>query len=76
MTPEEGEAQWPSLRLHESDRIIEMEEALAQDTVTSADHRVVQAVAMRKGNAVSFSRPEAVAKSWPQFWQFLNAQRT
>ena len=71
ITPEEGEARWPALRLHESDRIAGMEEALGQHIVTSADHRVVQAVAMRKGSEVSFAHPEAVAKSWPQFWDIL-----
>lgn len=73
ITPEEGEARWPALRLHESDRIAGMEEALGQHIVTSADHRVVQAVAMRKGSEVSFAYPEAVAKSWPQFWDGLAA---
>lgn len=68
ITATEGEARWPSLRQHESDRIAEMEEALTQDAVTSVDHRVVQAVAMRKGDDVSFLHPECVAKSWPQFW--------
>ncbi len=71
MTPDEGEAQWPSLRQHESDRIAGMEEALAQHEVASADHRVVQAVAMRKGSEISFTHPECVAKSWPQFWKLL-----
>ena len=71
ITPEEGEARWPALRLHESDRIAGMEEALGQHIVTSADHRVVQAVATRKGSEVSFAYPEAVAKSWPKFWDIL-----
>ena len=71
MTPEEGEARWPALRLHESDRIASMEEALEQRVVTSADHRVVQAVAMRKGSEITFAHPEAVAKSWPKFWDIL-----
>lgn len=73
--PEEGEKRWPSLRLHESDRIAGMEEALQEDTVTSADHRVIQAVAMRRGAEVSFAHPEAVAKSWPLFWRMLQAVR-
>lgn len=71
MTSAEGEARWPSLRQHESDRIAGMEEALAQHEVTSADHRVVQAVAMRKGSEASFAHPECVTKSWPQFWKLL-----
>lgn len=68
---EEGERTWPSLRTHESDRIAEMEVALQQATVDSADHRVVQAVAMLKGDQVSFSNPEAVNKSWPLFWKLI-----
>ncbi len=72
MTPEEGEAKWPSLRLHESDRIVEMEEALSQQMVTSADHRVVQAVAMLKGADIAFTQPRVVAKSWPLFWQMMD----
>ncbi len=71
MAAEEGESRWPSLRQHESDRIIEMEKALAQEVVTSTDHRVVQSVAMRKGQAVTFAHPEAVNKSWPKFWEML-----
>ncbi len=68
----EGEKRWPSLRQHESDRIESMEIALGQSEVDSADHRVVQAVAMRKGDDVSFLHPEAVAKSWPRFWEMWN----
>lgn len=71
ISPEEGEARWPSLRQHESDRIAEMDVALNQTTVTSADHRVVQAIAMLKGNKVKFKHPEAVAKSWPLFWEVI-----
>lgn len=69
--PEEGEARWPSLRQHESDRIAEMEEVLGQDIVGSVDHRVVQAAAMLKGEAVTIAHPDAVSKSWPEFWQFM-----
>lgn len=72
MTAPQGEARWPSLRQHESDRIASMEVALAQDVVDSADHRVVQAVALRRGSAVTFANPGAVAKSWPLFWQFFD----
>jgi len=72
ITAEEGEAWWPSLRGHESDRIIEMEQALNQDEVTSKDHRVIQAVAMLKGKNVKIKYPESVNKSWPQFWKFIN----
>lgn len=72
ITPEDGEARWPSLRQHESDRIVSMEEALAQQVVTSRDHRVVQAVAMLKGHRVLYEHPEAVNKSWPAFWGIIS----
>ncbi len=75
MTPEEGERRWPSLRQHESDRIAAMEETMKQGIVESADHRVVQAVAMRKGPTVEFLHPDCVAKSWPQFWQAMNTAK-
>jgi hypothetical protein len=69
---QEGETRWPSLRGHESDRIIEMEEALKQNEVLSKDHRVVQAIAMLKRNQVKIKYPDSVNKSWPQFWKFLD----
>jgi len=74
ITPEEGEARWPSLRGHESDRIEEMERALGSAEIDSRDHRVVQAVSMRRkadGYEAKVGHPEAVNKSWPQFWRFL-----
>lgn len=78
LSAEEGERRWPSLRGHESDRITEIErEFLAarnRREVTSRDHRVVQAVAMwgrLHNKRISFASPQAVAKSWPQFWYFL-----
>ncbi len=74
MTLEEGAKRWPSLRTHESDRIAAMQEALNswQTGVSSDDHRVVQAMAMRYGSRVQFSNPDCVAKTWPQFWEFLS----
>ena len=71
MTPAEGEARWPSLRQHESDRIEAMEIALNQDVVDSKDHRVVQAVAMRRGTDTTFAYPDVVSKSWPLFWDMM-----
>ena len=68
---EEGEKRWPSLKGHESDRIIEMEEALKQDEVTSRDHRVAQAIAMLTRDKTKLKYPDSVKKSWPQFWKFL-----
>lgn len=82
MSSEEGEARWPSLRGHESDRIVEMKRALNQakrkHRVTSRDHRVVQAVGMWSElvqRRVEFSRPHCVQKSWPRFWEFTVAHR-
>ena len=72
MTPKEGEKRWPSLRGHESDRIKEVEQALRQEKIISKDHRVIQAVALLKGNKIKIKYPDSVNKSWPQFWEFLN----
>jgi hypothetical protein len=79
ISKEEGEVRWPQLRNHESDRIKSMEDALiaakSGQTVVSDDHRVVQAIAMwsKFSNIpVNFSNPDAVKKSWPQFWRFLD----
>ena len=73
-----GESLCPSLRGHESDRIEEMERELMNYSqgkeISSKDHRVVQAIAM-KGRVdrkeVHFKYPNAVNKTWPQFWEFL-----
>jgi hypothetical protein len=78
MTPQEGEQRWSSLRGHESDRITEMEKELTNmkegRPIESKDHRVVQAMAMLYtllGKKQRVLHPESVAKSWPQFWKFL-----
>ncbi len=76
ITAKEGEERWPSLRGHESDRIIEMENALREKTITSRDHRVVQAVSMLRGSEVKVEHPESVAKSWRMFWEFLENARS
>ncbi|MBI4128888.1 MAG: hypothetical protein HY460_02445, partial [Parcubacteria group bacterium] len=77
-TSEEGKRRWPSLAGHESDRIEEMEKALLCASqgqhVSSKDHRVIQAVAMRSAyerKETVFDHPRVVNKSWPQFWGFL-----
>ena len=74
----EGEKRWPSLKGHESDRIKEMSEMLDSakkgKTITSKDHRVVQAIAMwgkLNSKKVKILYPNSVKKSWPQFWKFL-----
>ncbi len=76
----EAEQKWPSLRGHESDRILEMKEVLecakAGTQITSKDHRVVQAIAMWGkvyAQHVEIAYPASVNKSWPQFWDFLKA---
>ena len=71
MGSEEGERRWPSLINHESNRIKEMERVIGQTEVDSKDHRVVQAIAMLRGDSVEIKYPSCVNKSWPQFWKFL-----
>jgi hypothetical protein len=87
MTKEDGEKRWPSLHGHESDRINEIEKELKsfrhKEIIESKDHRVVQAIAMlqktvmreleqkSKGIPVNVRYPNAVNKSWPKFWDFL-----
>jgi hypothetical protein len=77
ITKEKGEKKWPSLRGHESNRIVEMETALEQldsgREITSKDHRVVQAAAMLakiKKKSIKVKHRDCVKKSWPQFWEF------
>ncbi len=79
---EEGEKRWPALHSHESDRIIEIQNMLkyAQESkdITSRDHRVVQAIAMWgkiNNKKVNILYPDAVNKSWPQFWDFLHIKK-
>lgn len=79
ITKEEGAKRWPQLPNHESNRLDAMEEAFSAvrkgRQIVSDDHRVVQAMAMwGKANhiEVQFSNPDAVKKSWPQFWRFLD----
>jgi len=78
ITKEEGEKLWPSLRNHESDRIVEVETEIARyeagNKIKSKDHRVVQSIAMKgkiDGRKVDIESPNAVNKSWPEFWDFL-----
>jgi hypothetical protein len=78
ITKKEGEKRWPSLKGHESNRIKEMSEMLdsakKRKAVTSKDHRVVQAIAMWgkiNNKQAKILYPNAVKKSWPQFWDFL-----
>lgn len=78
MTARNGEKKWPALRGHESDRIVEIQNMLARakkgQKITSKDHRVVQAIVMWgrvNDKKVGIMYPNAVNKSWPQFWDFL-----
>jgi hypothetical protein len=81
MSAKEGQARWPQLQNHESNRIVEMEKAiravLDDKEVISDDHRVVQASAMLakviNRNKVTYSNKNCVRKSWPQFWEFLKS---
>lgn len=80
----EAAVRWPNLANHESNRLRAVTEACeewhASRTISSYDHRIIQAMsmcAMIRGYAPRRLRecvqhPEAVAKSWPQFWKFLN----
>lgn len=79
ITPKEGERLFPSLAGHETNRLEEMEKAIKQAEnnlpIDSKDHRVIQAVVMRQislGKTFSVLHKEAVNKTWPQFWDFIN----
>lgn len=84
MSAQEGFERFPALVGHESNRIADTPEMIALmrrgETVVSKDHRVVQVVAMlaiTEGLQAAFVYPGAVAKSWPNFWEFLRvAQMT
>jgi hypothetical protein len=80
ITPVEGQRRWPSLAGHESNRPAEMgiaqNQASAGEIVQSRDHRVVQAIAMwgrLMDREVEFEHPDAVKKSWPEFWPFIES---
>jgi hypothetical protein len=79
ITVQEGVKKWSSLEGHESNRPLEIVNALEQaktgNEVTSKDHRIVQAIAMwAAANRlnVTFRFPDAVKKSWPMFWEFMD----
>lgn len=83
MDASKGESLWPSLKGHESNRIIEMEKTLLEyekgNEISSKDHRVVQAITMKAkvdGQRIKVKYPDSVNKTWPQFWDFIeNAVR-
>ena len=75
---EEGEKRFPMIKHHESNRLDEMEKVIDQaergEPIDSKDHRVIQAMAMWgivNKKKLTFTHPEAVNKTWPQFWDFL-----
>lgn len=75
---EEAKKRWPSLAHHESNRLVEMPTQLKNlfhgENITSTDHRVIQAIALKATQRripCRIQHPQAVAKSWPQFWEFL-----
>jgi hypothetical protein len=77
----EAAKRWPELAGHESNRPEEMpammKAAQRGEIITSRDHRVVQAIAMWAtvvlDKEVKFDHPQAVNKSWPQFWKLMEA---
>ncbi len=78
ISTEEGKKRWPEASEHESNRFDEMEKVIAQaskgEPIDSKDHRVVQAMAIWGAvnkKKLTFTHPEAVNKTWPQFWEFL-----
>lgn len=82
ITKEEGKKNWPSLEGHETNRIEEMEKAIEEtatgNLINSKDHRVIQAMAMWgkiNNRKLNFKYPEAVNKSWPKFWDFLDSSK-
>lgn len=84
MKTSKGRLFWPQMRCHESNRL-EIGKYLAElysgGIITSDDHRVVQACAMRiQAKNINqpvelirqrFVHPECVNKAWPEFWDFL-----
>lgn len=79
-----GKHRWPSLLSHETNRIDEMDIALFQieqkRPVTTNDHRVAQACAMRQiynKQGITVKSKVVYNKSWPQFLDFLDyAEKT
>jgi hypothetical protein len=76
----EGRSKWPFLMCKSNNRLLLMEKAISDyqmdKEIESDDHRVVQAISMKSAfdkKRVSFKNPDCVAKSWPQFWEFLQS---
>jgi len=79
ISQERGRKLYPSLEGHETPRFDEMEKSLneveSEKIISSEDHRVVQAIAMRyflEGfGKRNFAKPNSVNKTWPRFWDFI-----
>ena len=75
---EEGRQKYPSVEGHEVPRFEEMERVVAladkEGVIDSKDHRVVQAMVMRQiflKRPYTVKDPDAVNKTWPKFWEFI-----
>lgn len=82
ITREVGQERFPSVRGHETDRFEEMESVVSavgsSKAIESRDHRAIQAgvaLQIKDGGAVYVIHPESVAKSWPEFWRFVEFVR-
>ena len=77
ITYEEGARRWPELSTHECNRLKVMEEVCKNfDKYIEVpdDHRVVMAIALRQLSLnlpIRVNNRQCVAKSWPQFWKWL-----
>lgn len=77
ITQKEGKRRWPELANHECNRLAVMEEICKnfnRRLSVHSDHRVAMAGALRQislGLPIRVNSKKCVAKSWPQFWQWL-----
>jgi len=79
---DEAEKRFPSLRHHETDRIEELEyqkrRLWRKPSVVCTDHRIVMACAManqlipQEDGLKVIKYENAVNKSFPKFWEYLN----
>lgn len=77
LTPDLVARLYPQVANHESNRLIALEEALAEylcgQKISTGDHRVVTALALRYGlSEQAFTNPRSVEKAWPLFWRFFH----
>jgi hypothetical protein len=78
ITSKEARKKWPSLYGHESKRIKHMEDVINQadknEIINSTDHRAIQANVLSqkfKNKPVYIRNRNAVNKSWPRFYDFV-----